>query len=410
MPLLAIVIPTRNRLQYVKHAINSLSKIKHNDIEIVIEDNSDTKELQVWLECTYDDHRIKYHYSSNPASQKGNYNRSMENVTAEYVTFIGDDDGVNPMIVNAVLWGKRHGYDAIVPTTKASYVWPDLCMDRKSAIAPGEVRIHEYTSEIHEPDPELEICKCLKDCAQKFHKLPKAYFGIVRRELLEEVRRLTGSYFPGVSPDISSAIALAIVVKRYCYIDYPLFLPGASYRSNSGLSGLNRHIGKLTDQPHLDEEDVYNWTRYIPTFFSVETIWAEAAIEAIVLSKRYETIKLIPYRKLYSNLIVKYNKYCINILSAYLNIIEMRNQNIVKEMCKLLSLVNVTIVIQGIAFVKRKMRYMMELISPVRKGSLKAQTNSRYVSITSIANIDDAVVKFSECMESEVKRKDPFID
>ena len=106
----------------------------------------------------------------------------MRGVTAEYVAFIGDDDGVNPEIVEAARWAKAQGYDAIVPLNRARFVWPDLHMSAIGAMAAGELRIGRITGKAWEPDPEVELRKCVFDAGQAFHDLPRAYYGIVRRE------------------------------------------------------------------------------------------------------------------------------------------------------------------------------------------------------------------------------------
>lgn len=308
-PLLAIVVPTRNRHQYVISAIKSLLRIPSRDIEIVLEDNSDSNQLQDWIQENAPDTRITYNYSSTPTSQSGNYERSMRGVKAEYVAFIGDDDGINPEVLEAVSWAKGQGYDAVVPRNTAHFVWPDLQMSAKGAMAPGELRISPITGRAWQPDPEAELRKCVLDAGQNFHDMPRAYYGIVRREALEQVRAKTGVFFPGVSPDLAAAVALSNVTRRVCVVDYPLFLPGSSLRSNAGLGGLKKHVGKLREQSHLDPDCERNWSVMVPPFFSVQTIWAEAAVGALIAMEREDLVRLFNAPKLYAYLIMFYPKY-----------------------------------------------------------------------------------------------------
>lgn len=308
-PLLAIVVPTRNRHQYVVSAIKSLLLIPSRDTEIVIEDNSDSNQLQDWIQENGLDSRIRYTYSKVPTSQSGNYERCMRRVKAEYVACIGDDDGVNPEIVAAASWAKAQGYDAVVPLNSAHFVWPDLQMRAKAAMAPGELRITPITGMVRQPDPEAELRKCVLDAGQRFYDLPRAYYGIVRREAMEQVRAKTGFFFPGVSPDLSAAIALANVTRKVCVVDYPLFLPGSSLRSNAGLSGLNKHVGKLAEQSHLSSDCEQNWSAMVPPFFSVQTIWAEAAVEALIAMEREDLVRLFNIPGLYAHLVMFYPRY-----------------------------------------------------------------------------------------------------
>ena len=113
IPLLAVVVPTRNHREYVTSAIKSLLRIPAAEIEVVVEDNSDTNELQGWSSRRPRMAGSPTTTSSEPTSQTGNFNRSLRGVTAEYVAFIGDDDGVNPEIVEAAAWAKANGLDAL---------------------------------------------------------------------------------------------------------------------------------------------------------------------------------------------------------------------------------------------------------------------------------------------------------
>jgi glycosyltransferase involved in cell wall biosynthesis len=318
-PLLAIVVPTRNRQEYVVSAVRSLLRIPSTEIEIVIEDNSDTPELQEWISKHVEDRRLTYHYSNVIVSQSENYDRSMRGATAEYIAFIGDDDSVNPDILEAVRWAKSQDVDALVPLNKAHFVWPDLQMSATGALAPGELSISPITSQMWTVDPEAELRKCLRDAGQDFHHLPRAYYGVVRKIILEKVRSKTGSYFPGVSPDLAAAIALANVAQRVLIMDYPLFLPGSSLRSNAGLSGQKRHVGMLNEQAHLGPDCDQNWSAVIPPFFSVQTIWAEAAIESLSAMEREDIINLFNVPKLYAWLIMFHPRFIRLIGTTYLS-------------------------------------------------------------------------------------------
>ncbi len=316
-PLLSIVVPTRNRNVYARSAIKSLTRIKSALLEVVIEDNSDDDGLHMWIRENVPDNRIVYHYSSLRTSQSGNYDRSMRGVTGEYVAFIGDDDGVNPEILPATEWAKRKGYDVVVPLNSAHYFWPDLKVANRTSLAPGELRLTPVTGEIIEPDPKEELKKCARDAGQQFHMLPRAYYGIVRRELFDAIKLKSGSFFPGVSPDLAAAAALGTVARRVCVVDYPLFLPASSARSNAGLSGLNRHVGSLQEQEHLGSDWLREWSPIVPPFYSVQTIWAEAFVTSLRRMGRKDLLREFNVAKLYAWLLMFYPRFLSHILPQF---------------------------------------------------------------------------------------------
>lgn len=312
LPLLSIVIPTRNRLEYVKSAIQSVLRIYSPQLQLAVEDNSDSNDLEVWLRDNISDRRLVYHYSNSPVTMCENYERAMRLASGEYICLIGDDDGVNPEIVAATGWAKENVFDALVPSSMINYVWPDLQMTSRGSMEAGELSIRPFTGEMTFPDPEAEMLKCVQDAGQNFHKLPKAYYGIVKKRCMDLVKETTGSYFPGVSPDMSAALSIATVAKRICHVDYPLFVPGSSAKSNAGLSGLKKHIGWLRDQPHLPATCERDWSDKVPAFYSVQTIWAEATVNALSATGRLDVLRKFNIPLLYALCSVFHYRYMMH--------------------------------------------------------------------------------------------------
>jgi glycosyltransferase involved in cell wall biosynthesis len=123
-PLLSIVIPTRNRVPYAISAIQSVLEIPHPRLELVVQDNSDNRELDAWICANVSDPRLRYRYTATPLSFIHNFDAAARLTTGEYVCFIGDDDGVNPEIMDAACWSKSEDLDALVVRQPATYVWP----------------------------------------------------------------------------------------------------------------------------------------------------------------------------------------------------------------------------------------------------------------------------------------------
>jgi glycosyltransferase involved in cell wall biosynthesis len=328
MPLLSIVIPTKNRLDYVKSAIKSVLSISSPLLQLVIADNSDTNDLEIWIKTNIYDTRYIYSHSDSKMTMCENYDQAVSFATGEYICLIGDDDGVNPEIIDATIWAKKHGHDALVPSSLINYVWPDLQMKSIGSMEAGELSIRSFTGEMTFPIAEDEMLKCVADAGQNFHSLPKAYYGVVKKECFDLVKEKTGSYFPGVSPDMSAALSIATVVKSICKVDYPLFVPGSSAKSNAGLSGMKKHIGRLIDQPHLSKTCEQEWSDITPVFYSVQTIWAEAAVNALVSTGRQDILKKFNLPLLYALCTVFHYSYMQNSLNRFykgLIILEQRN-------------------------------------------------------------------------------------
>jgi len=289
VPLLSIVIPTRNRARYAKSAIRSALKVPGPRMELVVQDNSDDGELEEFA-GTLHDPRVKYNRDRDKVDANRNFERGAELATGRYITFLGDDDGVNPELLDAVSWCDAMGIEAIVTSRPAQYRWPDHRYRYYGSAFSGSLELSAFTGTVAWPDPDEELRSCARAAGGSAARLPRVYYGAVKRSSFDAVRDRTGTYFPGPSPDLSSAVALGTVVKRICWVDYPLFVPGASGRSMAGLGSVKKHIGRLEDWPHVPAKAVRDWSPLVPRFFGGPTIWGEDVVQALKAAGREDLL------------------------------------------------------------------------------------------------------------------------
>jgi glycosyltransferase involved in cell wall biosynthesis len=124
-PLFSILIATKNRIPFCISAIKLILNSTETDFELVVQDNSDTKELSNYIADNISDRRLIYNYTPPPFSSIDNFNAVLEAATGEFVCLIGDDDGINPDIFKMVRWANVNGLTAIVPSFNSVYHWPD---------------------------------------------------------------------------------------------------------------------------------------------------------------------------------------------------------------------------------------------------------------------------------------------
>ena len=88
-PLLSIAIATKHRDKYCLSAVESILSLPNNNIQVVVQDNSDVQVLNQLLKPYLDDVRLIYNYTPPPFSSIDNFNAALELVTGEYVCLIG---------------------------------------------------------------------------------------------------------------------------------------------------------------------------------------------------------------------------------------------------------------------------------------------------------------------------------
>ncbi|MDB4891926.1 MAG: hypothetical protein JWL61_3781 [Gemmatimonadetes bacterium] len=285
-PLLSIVVPTRNRAAYAISAIQSILEIDDSRLELVVQDNSDERDLEEWLTARPVDRRLKYNHSRTPLSFIHNFDAAARLTSGEYLCFIGDDDGVNPEIVAAAAWASAQDLDALVVKSSSHYLWrgTGLASTLFTEVTGGTLTIGDFKCTVVWADVEQEVRALLRNGGLYYLDagLPKLYHGLVHRRCLEAVYNKTGAYFGGLSPDTYASLAIACVARRVAVIDYPLTIPGSCAVSGAILEGAHkRHSKRLADAPHLRHRGEYEWSPLVPRVYTVESIWVDSSLAAL---------------------------------------------------------------------------------------------------------------------------------
>ena len=113
-PLLSIVVPTKNRVETLRILVESLLAWKADNFELIVHDNSDEDNHFADEITKYsDDCRLRYFHVREPLSAIENCDLAVHHARGEYVSFIGDDDGVIRQTLDVVAWMKKHSVDAL---------------------------------------------------------------------------------------------------------------------------------------------------------------------------------------------------------------------------------------------------------------------------------------------------------
>lgn len=222
-PILSLIIPTRERSDYLGHAIRTCMQSSRHDFEILVLDNASTDNTyEVVREIK--DERIRYDRNDARLSMRDNFEKGIDLSKGEIICFIGDDDGILPNAIDrAIDIFLRYDIDA-VSAERVGYFWPDLLTRRKNtALLPRGRGISLLES-------RKELFKLLDDC--DYYRLPCLYHGFVRRSLVNKVKQKQSRLFLSSQVDMFSAIALSMEGVSYAYSRMPFIINGASKRSN----------------------------------------------------------------------------------------------------------------------------------------------------------------------------------
>lgn len=375
-PLLSIVIATKNRTEYCIAAIKSIREINVDLVEINIADNSDDTVIKDFLESEKYQN-LNYIYDPQPKSSIDNFNLAMGLATGEYVCMIGDDDTILPSILELTKWAKKNDVDSISCSNYIGYYWPGAY----SKFPQGVLFIPKCKAEIKKIDVESKLKSLIYNGMVEFsqYSLPKTYHGIVKLERLYEIKRITGNFYGGLSPDIYSAVALACIVKSHYSVTKPFTIAGVCSKSTASASIRGEHSGKLSNAPHFKYRGNYLWDKKVPEYYSISTIWSESGLKALIDLNKIQYYNQFRSYRMHAQAIVL-NRHILSL--------------VFKETYKYMIKNNVKI----IPFIFNVIFQILYLILDKLKLEFSKYIQKKQITVTNLSDIQSAVNNLSARM------------
>jgi hypothetical protein len=254
MPRFSIVIPTLRRADTLEHALSTVLAQPATDVEIVVQNNGADPATRAVVERS-GDQRIRLFESDEVVPMAENWELALSHATGEFITFVGDDDGLLPdacLVAAAILDAE----DAeILSWEPFLYLWPEFWDTNRrntlQATVSDEFNVRSIASR-----PLLERVYGFR---AHYSKLPMLYNSFVGRSVIDRVRDTHGRYFLGSLPDVSSGIVNAASCETFLRSTRPLSIAGLSQHSMGGK--VSRADTRLSqgdierDFPELAEDD-----------------------------------------------------------------------------------------------------------------------------------------------------------
>ncbi len=347
-PLLSIVIPTKNRYDYLKYFIEQLQRINSSEFELIIQDNSDdNSEFSKYIESLQVDW-VKYYYSGDSLSISENSDLAILNSSGEYVCYMGDDDGVTSDIVEWAHWMKNNGVDAI-KSSVITYYWPDT-KPGKHFNNSGHLVYKRFNGDIHFHDPQEVLVNVLKSGCLSLGLIPLVYHGMVKRSCLDICYQTCGTFFPAPCPDIANGVAMSLIVKKFAIIDKPIFISGAS-KHHGGKNAIKDRYLRLKDMFWMSEDEKNSWDARIPKYGLGECIYANSALIALKNMHHSELEEMLNFDKNYACTISTYPELKKEVLQLSSNKLAVRYYSLRRSAGSLINKANsVLAFIFGISF------------------------------------------------------------
>jgi glycosyltransferase involved in cell wall biosynthesis len=226
-PKYSILIPTRNREEYLPFAIESVLSQNRDDIELIVSDNYSKDGTSNYL-TKLSDSRVRVVMPPSEISMTGHYEFILSQAAGEWVTILGDDDAVMPYLferLDSII--NKHNNISIISSCRAYYFWEgceDLYGDTVVSYHKGSgIKIRSTKKDL------LYALAGLRSC----FNMPMIYTScVVKKTLITEIKVKSGGYFyHSIIPDMYSVVALTLVADSYIRVQEPLFWTGTSNKS-----------------------------------------------------------------------------------------------------------------------------------------------------------------------------------
>jgi len=196
MAMFSILLPTRNRLDLLKRAIQTVLRQDFEDWEIIISDNYSDEDIQPYVE-SLNDSRIRYQRTDSFVPVTDNWNRALDASRGDYVIMLGDDDG----LLRGCLSGL-HNYiqqydnpDAIY-TSAALYAYPNVMQNAPDGFLKLYTKRPIFTEKSEPFLLDQQKAKSFVEASLRFQVLfdYNMQFFAVSRKLIDQTQE-KGSFF-----------------------------------------------------------------------------------------------------------------------------------------------------------------------------------------------------------------------
>jgi len=247
-PILSICVPSRNRQIYFQEAIKSLTACTRDDVEFVFADNSDDPAIMDgFMQGFAGDPRIRYLPSPpETLAMMDNWERALEVATGRFVSFIGDDDFIDPELAG-FLANLEQQIDAdAICWTGPNYIWPT------EGSRPHIISINLNTGvTLLDRKRLMRRAFLWEDCSHVPLSGCSIYHGALSRRLLDRIRRMgNGRYFEFPVVDYEMAFKAILFGETFVHVARPFSVLGACPLSNS------RAIGNV--EAERKSQEVFN--------------------------------------------------------------------------------------------------------------------------------------------------------
>jgi len=240
----SVLLPTRERLEYLKLAIESVHRQDDADWEIVVSDNCSEADVASYV-ASLADRRIRYVRTAGVVPVTENWNNALSHASGDYMVMLGDDDALMPgyfRILRDVI--DRFQRPDFLYTGALLFAYPGALQESPA----GYLQAYGYASFLRgaEAPYVLPPSRARALAGESAHFRIRfgfnAQFACVSRRLIDRLSP-QGPFYQSPFPDYFSMNAMFLRAKTIVVVPMALVLIGITKKSY----GFFHYSGKEKD-------------------------------------------------------------------------------------------------------------------------------------------------------------------
>ncbi|HEV2802866.1 MAG TPA: glycosyltransferase [Pyrinomonadaceae bacterium] len=280
----SVLLPTRNRLEYLKYAVETVRRQDYDDWEVIISDNCSEEDIKGYVQ-SLGDARIKYFRTDEFIPVTDNWNNALENSSGDYIIMLGDDDCLMKGYFRTVydLINEYQQPDFIY-TSAFLYVYPGVYAGSPD----GYLQPYGYASFlklVSNEKPYLLDKPQALELVKQFMNFRVLYgfnmqFSIISRKFISSLKD-KGPFFQSPFPDYYATNVMFLKAERILICPYPLVTIGVTPKSYGFYHFNNREAEGIEFLKTLpDPQSALKLQRVLLPGSNINTSWL-FSIEAI---------------------------------------------------------------------------------------------------------------------------------
>lgn len=228
----SVLLPTRNRLDYLKYAIETVRRQEYDDWEIIISDNFSEDDIAGYVR-SLNEARIKYYRTESFLPVTDNWNLALSKSTGDYVIMLGDDDCLmNGYFKTMSRLIEEYDEPDCIYTSAFLYAYPNVMPGSPQ----GYLQPYGYASFLQNArEPYLLDKRSAFELVREMMNFRVLFgfnmqFSTVSRKFIDSLRE-KGKFFQSAFPDYYATNVMFLKAERILVCPTPLVTIGITPKS-----------------------------------------------------------------------------------------------------------------------------------------------------------------------------------